>query len=448
MAGEVTRRASSGERLHSWKEIATYLGVSVRTAQLWEGTRGLPVRRPAGPRSSVYAFRKELDDWMKSAGDDLERAQRESRRRRTAILGAGLTAAVIALAGMGAGIWLHVRTLLAAPAVLRVEGAALVALDSGGKELWRRLLEPPRELGEAMLGENGVLAVKAEYPATDGPEVVAVERWETGAISPSSRLAHFFISGFGRGGQLLWRRRPEVELLDARGVRFIQDWDIHALVTAPSGGRLRVWVGLGHHTRFPGVVAEVLSDGRLRAVFANHGHVNSVAGTTAGGRQWLVVGGATNALRGAFLALIDPERGFSKAPEGGPERYRLASPAQSEPELYYHVPAFDLTEATFSDVNHIYLLETGPAGLVARVVVGGTAGCVLFLEFDPPLTPRVARISAACGLVHRQLEQRGVLNHSFDECPYFQRPVELRRWKPGEGWKNIQVPIATMKNQL
>ena len=39
-------RAPQTPELYSWKEIASYLGVSVRTAQLFELERGLPV--PAG----------------------------------------------------------------------------------------------------------------------------------------------------------------------------------------------------------------------------------------------------------------------------------------------------------------------------------------------------------------------------------------------------------------
>ena len=34
--------------LNSWKEIASYLGRSVRTVQRWEREFGLPVHRPAG----------------------------------------------------------------------------------------------------------------------------------------------------------------------------------------------------------------------------------------------------------------------------------------------------------------------------------------------------------------------------------------------------------------
>lgn len=50
--------------LQSWKEIAAYLDRDERTAQRWEKAAGLPVRRHReGPRSSVYAYRSELDAW-------------------------------------------------------------------------------------------------------------------------------------------------------------------------------------------------------------------------------------------------------------------------------------------------------------------------------------------------------------------------------------------------
>lgn len=52
-------------RLGSWKEIARYLGRTVRTVQRWEQTLDLPVRRlqhDAG--ASVFAYTHELDRWL------------------------------------------------------------------------------------------------------------------------------------------------------------------------------------------------------------------------------------------------------------------------------------------------------------------------------------------------------------------------------------------------
>lgn len=53
--------------LNSWKEIASYLRCSVRTAQRLENA-GMPVRRPAGhSRSAVVAFTDEIEMWLKSS---------------------------------------------------------------------------------------------------------------------------------------------------------------------------------------------------------------------------------------------------------------------------------------------------------------------------------------------------------------------------------------------
>lgn len=50
--------------LQSWKEIAAYLERDERTAQRWEKSAGLPVRRMIeGKGSSVYAYPSEIEAW-------------------------------------------------------------------------------------------------------------------------------------------------------------------------------------------------------------------------------------------------------------------------------------------------------------------------------------------------------------------------------------------------
>ena len=51
--------------LTSWKDIADYLGKSIRTVQRWERELGLPVRRPAAKQNGVViALPEELDGWV------------------------------------------------------------------------------------------------------------------------------------------------------------------------------------------------------------------------------------------------------------------------------------------------------------------------------------------------------------------------------------------------
>lgn len=61
-------RETERERLNSWKEIADFLQRSEKTARRWEVRRKLPVHRvPGGTRSSVYAYRDELETWLRTA---------------------------------------------------------------------------------------------------------------------------------------------------------------------------------------------------------------------------------------------------------------------------------------------------------------------------------------------------------------------------------------------
>lgn len=62
-SGVPAMSSSASRQLTSWKEIAHYLGVNIRTAQKWERDRGLPVRRIAGARSRVSTDAASLDAW-------------------------------------------------------------------------------------------------------------------------------------------------------------------------------------------------------------------------------------------------------------------------------------------------------------------------------------------------------------------------------------------------
>ncbi len=63
----MSEEGKASQQLASWKEIADYLHVAVRTAQTWEREKGLPVRRMPGEKGRVAADPAELDQWRRSA---------------------------------------------------------------------------------------------------------------------------------------------------------------------------------------------------------------------------------------------------------------------------------------------------------------------------------------------------------------------------------------------
>jgi predicted DNA-binding transcriptional regulator AlpA len=78
----------TNDRLDSWKEIAAYLKRDVSTVQRWEKTEVLPIRRHQhGKLGSVYAFRSEIDAWMRRRSrqgrHDRHQAKPDEKRRKT-----------------------------------------------------------------------------------------------------------------------------------------------------------------------------------------------------------------------------------------------------------------------------------------------------------------------------------------------------------------------------
>ncbi|MEO8480758.1 MAG: hypothetical protein ABI634_01025 [Acidobacteriota bacterium] len=61
-----TPALAAADRLDSWKEIAGYLGRGVTTVQRWEQDERLPIHRlPHAKKGSVFAYRQELDQWIR-----------------------------------------------------------------------------------------------------------------------------------------------------------------------------------------------------------------------------------------------------------------------------------------------------------------------------------------------------------------------------------------------
>ena len=89
-----------GERLDSWKEIATYLKRSVRTVHRWEKEEGLPVHRQLHKDlGSVFAYKGELDAWASArslrAGPREDTDHRVSTIPSRMIVAAALVATVV-----------------------------------------------------------------------------------------------------------------------------------------------------------------------------------------------------------------------------------------------------------------------------------------------------------------------------------------------------------------
>jgi Tol biopolymer transport system component len=92
--------STGNQRLDSWKEIAAYLHRDVTTVQRWEKREGMPVRRHLHDKlGSVYAFRLELDEWVRGRHPGLANPLAHATFQKLTDLGGAEQAAAVSRDG-------------------------------------------------------------------------------------------------------------------------------------------------------------------------------------------------------------------------------------------------------------------------------------------------------------------------------------------------------------
>lgn len=406
--------------LSSWKEIASYLKVDVRTVQRWQKRGDLPIyRHPTGERSHPYAYSDELDRWVTEGGPhaphDRDAPQDIARSGATAPPRKG-TAPVrrswhVALGGaavtvLAAWAWLGWSSLSCTPAGARLEGTSFEVLDADGQACWAK---PVPEFAEAQA--TGLTMPLDDWRGHDldgdrEPEVLLnVPAWRSRGTT--GRLVVFDAAGRERwshdyGRPLRWRDREFSGLYDGRLLRPVEvDGRAHVLAVA--------W----HNVWFPAQVALLeASSGRLVDEYWHPGalHFANVTDLDADGRREVLLAGVSNPGPGlghaVLVALALP---FSRTPvgtggmadfTGGRERAYRVFPRPDLCSVSGRIPL--VTELTVEGSERVYV----------RV---GCEESVFVYTLDAGLTTIDARFSDNVFAHHERLRRRGDLDHELSD---------------------------------
>jgi len=148
------------EVLESWKEIAAYLGRSVRAVQLWEKEENLPVHRHQHDKQgSVFAYREEIDRWREARS-----APRPAVTPRVALpskLAVVILASAVILTVFGA-LWKHgvmIRSIAVLPFTSTAGGDIEHVSDGLTELLIDELASLPRELRYATIASIAIVAL-------------------------------------------------------------------------------------------------------------------------------------------------------------------------------------------------------------------------------------------------------------------------------------------------
>jgi Domain of unknown function (DUF4118) len=390
--------AATSRQLTSWKEIADYLEVNVRTAQRWEQEKGLPVRRFSGERGRVVAIPDQLDHWKATKLTQQSWWSSPSFLRPYAI---ATSAALVILLSVTLGIHLHSQRL-GPPSRLRVEDKELIVADAAGRELWRYGFAEPL-----------------------APEAVRARSWLGPLSSPKSvdtlfvdrvnRLANTRLLCFSADGRLRWQFQPGKTVSDGKlqypAVYLINSFRV---VQAAGEGTPKVVVTSNHGWSYPDQVAVLDAAGKMTGEYWHAGHLTTMETVLfgPGGSPWVVLGGVDNGRHRATIVFLDPKNvhGFS-AEEDDAFNLRGFAPGTERAIVWFERSCMNELSEQF---NYTTDISSIPQGLQVVVRETHDSAYVVYV-LDKNLNVTYAEVSSGFRSLHRELELAGRLKHKLTD---------------------------------
>jgi hypothetical protein len=421
------------DRLNGWKEIAVHLGKGTRTVQRWEKLYGLPVHRLGREGGEiVFAFRDEIDRWMKASAREREAAGEAdagpegappepgpapgapARPRRwwpplLLLLAAGAVAGLLAASATSPP---GTRATGREPSSWRLSGESLVVYDAAGAVLFEHRFGFPLDGTWTAEGPPPLVGpMRALVTDVDGDG-----RSEVLVHAPAAERSHRRLYCFEADGRLRFVHQPKGSRRFGDDV-YGEPWVAHrTFSTRGEDGRRRLWAVFTHNLLFPAVVQELdPQDGAVRQEYWSSGYVEFVQEATWAGRRVLLVGGTNNDFRAASLAVfpVDALAGSTPAVRPG---YACRDCAAGGPEALFLFPTLCAARRNGQAGLHAAWVESGDR---LRVTVGQPLVPVegelhaTYYTLGPDGTLVNAEISRELQALHARLEREGTLDHPF-----------------------------------
>jgi hypothetical protein len=443
-------------RLDGWKDISSYLNRSVRTVQRWEALHGLPIRRKGPPGGEVvFAFRSEIDDWLRS--DGARTAHADSTRIAPA-LAPERSDAVDAESPRRVSVRFAVVAVVLCLALFipvwsvysdfRREGRAPAgpALGSGQAARWEptavglRLLDldrqplcevefgVPFELNLYTGGEDahrlaadlrGYHMVYQELPLVQVADVDGDGRRETAVVVKALDETKTSLRLYDDRCGLRWEysASPDVRF---GGESFAPPFHMFWVVVTPArGGGHDLWLSRRHQREHPSVLQRISPDRRVIGEYWHPGQITVVEVGRLSGRDVVAVGGVNNERDQAFLALLEKEA-FGGVGPAEREKYRCTSCAPGAiPIAYVLFPRTELGGLAIGKPN-VAEIRMHSSWLSVNVWQAGwgdgpsTVNAMTAYELGPDLTPIRWGYTDPYAWVHDRLFEAGRLPARFD----------------------------------
>lgn len=409
----------NGDRLDGWKEIAVYVGKTIRTAQRWERELGMPIHRiPGTARDIVYALRTEIDAWRVTIETTKATTEPESQAPIEQTVRSSRYRWIVATVALFALSLLYL--LLQSdgpPAHWRVVDDRLDVFDDQDRKLWEHRFEIPL-LEAAYVDDAFPQKVSIQDLENDGRPELLFLTW-----GPEARYMNLYC--FEHDGKVRFVYRP-AEILTTSVVFGEKQYDppffLNQFIVGSHGSGKSIWVASLHHLWFPSVLQSLSNRGDIQSTYWSNGHITMLKEATISDTRLMLVGATNNEHHGASLAVLrhDSARGSSPAMDA---RFVCNSCGEGEPNLFLVFPRLDISAAmnTRPFVREVRLNRNEDM-TVSVIHMGGPRGTPeekltspVFYNFDSRFRIVGAELGVGYRHVHSILELAGKLDHKFSQ---------------------------------
>jgi hypothetical protein len=426
---------SNRKKLSSWKEIASYLEIEVRTAQRWEKKFGLPVFRiDEASKSYVFAYVDEIDQWLM----EKERKDKFSKthlfKNKKFLYGTiPLTLLVLIVLFYFLSGWMN-----STPSDFRINETQIEIYNNRGKKLW------DYDCDALLDARYYSLAPKYANISSAKPTCVFFEDIDKDtrlnvivAVETVNNIKEEVIC-FDQKGRELWSCRAGREIKYG-DYQYSSDFDIRLvrLTDLDNDGFLETIIIANHKMFFPSRLLILDHEGKMEGEYWNSGHLMCVefSDLNNDGFKEILLGGVNNQYMKACLVVLDPRKIEGASPQGKESRYYSGELNPGTEKYYLLIPQDEVGKflnrydaVAYADLigNHRILISTK----FSRA----------FYEFDYQLKPTYLHFGDEFSSKYKQLEKEGRINspqHTIDKDKLLS---EIVYWD-GKDW--TQTPTMT-----
>jgi len=424
---------SNGNLLRSWKEIAAYLGVDVRTCHRWEAAYGMPVHRAEGngKKSSVFAYKDELDKWFR---DTFKNGHSNQNAPRPGLWAWVVRLILLAIALLWSYTFVAKILTRGKPADFHIEGSTLIVVDKQGRELWRRDtgledLEP-----EAYYRVH--FQVPNKYEGNILPAIVIKDIDGDGSVetlfAPKRRAdqtGEGWLFCYDRKGTERWKFHQDREL-HCGGTVYSPDYriagfDVHDL---DGDGRGEIVVEAYQAPDWPCLLTLLEASGQRLGEYLNAGYLRDIAywDIDGDGREELLAVGVNKEYRSGCLIVFDTRKIAGGSPQTG--RFVCDGVGPGTERSYVITPPYDVAEASgpfMTDLLTLHITENDR--------IRATSSLGLMYEFGFDLKPLQVTPADGFKALHAKLAAEGKVTSVLGEAFLNSLRDAVRYWD-GKEW--------------